>query len=81
MLTRHATAALVLMAGLISVSAPHAAKAQGGALAYCKADVQRICPGVAPGGGRLVRCLKEHKNEVSIGCAKELKGIKAKMGG
>jgi len=49
-------------------------------LAYCKADATRICPGVEPGGGRLVGCLKEHENEVSIGCAKALKAIKAKLG-
>jgi hypothetical protein len=37
-------------------------------------------PGVAPGGGKIIGCLKQHENEVSIGCGKELKAIKAKMG-
>ena len=32
-------------------------------LAYCKVDAKRICPGVAPGGGKLAGCLKEHENE------------------
>jgi len=36
--------------------------------------------GITPGGGKLIGCLKEHKDEVSIGCAKTLKGIKEKMG-
>ena len=49
------------------------------ALAYCKADAQRLCAGTQPGGG-LVKCLKAHENEVSIGCAKELKKVKAEMG-
>jgi hypothetical protein len=57
-----------------------AATAQGGPLAACKADVKKICLGVAPGGGRLIKCLKQHENDVTIGCAKELKAIKAKMG-
>jgi hypothetical protein len=80
MLTRHVTAASVLGVVLISLSGPQAAKAQRGALAACKADAEKICPGVAPGGGKLIECLKQHENDVTIGCAKELKAIKAKMG-
>jgi hypothetical protein len=34
----------------------------------CQADVQKLCPGVQPGGGRIVACLKEHKDDVSDGC-------------
>ena len=51
-----------------------------GPLAYCRADAERLCPGVQPGGGAIKKCLKEHENEVSIGCAKELKKLKAEMG-
>jgi hypothetical protein len=49
-------------------------------LAYRKADVHRLCAGIRPGGGRLAQCLKAHGNEVSIGCAKELKQMKSRMG-
>jgi hypothetical protein len=55
-----------------------AAEAQD--LAHCKADAERICPGVAPGGGKLIACLKQHQDDVSIGCGKALKAIKTKMG-
>jgi hypothetical protein len=48
---------------------------------YCKPDAERLCPGVAPGGFRIARCLKAHKMEVSVGCAKTLQSIKARMGG
>ena len=65
---------------LIFISLPGSAQAQGGPLAYCKADAARLCPGVQPGGGKLLGCLKQHENEVSIGCAKELKAVKTKMG-
>ena len=47
---------------------------------YCKADAERLCPGVEPGGGRIVKCLKAHKMEVSIGCGKAIQHIKAEMG-
>jgi Cysteine rich repeat len=80
MFTRQVTAASVLAVLLISISGPQAAKAQGGRLAACKADAERICPGVTPGGGKLIQCLKQHQDDVTIGCAKELKAIKTKMG-
>jgi Cysteine rich repeat len=56
------------------------ALAQAGAMSYCKADVARLCPGVQPGGGRIVGCLKAHKMEVSVGCAKAIQQMKAEMG-
>jgi len=43
---------------------------------YCKADVARLCPKVQPGGGRIKGCLMEHKNEMSVGCAKALQELK-----
>jgi hypothetical protein len=64
-----------------AASAPAAcAQAQAHAFVYCKADAQRLCAGIQPGGGRIAKCLKAHENEVSIGCAKELKKIKSQMG-
>ena len=43
---------------------------------YCRADVERLCPKVPPGGGRIKACLMEHKNEISVGCAKALQALK-----
>ena len=34
----------------------------------CAGDVQRLCAGVQPGGGRLVACLKQNQQQVSQGC-------------
>ncbi len=60
---------------------PAAAVAAGGGLmTYCKADVERLCAGVEPGGSRIVKCLKEHKEEMSVGCAQALQKLKAGMG-
>lgn len=84
LLRNFATASLaVALIALVNQHAVHAQEATGrtgGALAACKADAERICPGVKPGGGRLIGCLKEHENDVTIGCAKELKAVKSKMG-
>ena len=71
------TSASILAMGALVASPLNAAEPS---FVYCKEDIARLCPGVAPGGGRILGCLKQHENEVSIGCAKELKAIKAKMG-
>ena len=44
----------------------------------CKADIEKLCPGVKPGEGRIVSCLKEKQNEVSDACKAKLKEHKAK---
>jgi hypothetical protein len=77
MLIRQLAVASLLSVAVISPGSTQAAKAP---LALCKADAERICPGVAPGGGKIIACLKQHKDEVSIGCAKALKAMKTKMG-
>jgi hypothetical protein len=64
----------------LTLSAPNALAQQAEAMKYCKADVARLCPGVQMGGGRIIACLKEHKMEVSVGCAKFLQAMKAKIG-
>ncbi|HMD06554.1 MAG TPA: cysteine rich repeat-containing protein [Candidatus Acidoferrum sp.] len=38
--------------------------------AACAEDAQKLCAGVQPGGGRIVACLKEHKDSLSDGCRK-----------
>ena len=79
MTIRKLAAAAASAIALISLST--IAEAQMAELTkYCKPDVERLCTGVQPGGGRIVKCLKAHKMEVSVGCAKTLQGIKAEMG-
>jgi len=34
----------------------------------CKDDVEKHCKDVKPGGGRILRCLKEHEADLSAGC-------------
>jgi len=34
----------------------------------CASDVKTLCPDVQPGGGRILACLKEHKESVSDPC-------------
>jgi len=78
---RHlAIASTLSLAALVS-AAPSALAQQAEAMKFCKADVARLCPGVQMGGGRIIACLKAHKMEVSVGCAKAIQAMKGKMGG
>jgi cysteine rich repeat protein len=43
----------------------------------CRTDVEKLCPAVQPGGGRIIACLKQHKDEVSAGCKQAI--VKARQ--
>jgi hypothetical protein len=43
-------------------------QAAADARAACGPDIQKLCTGVQPGGGRILACLKQHKDQVSDGC-------------
>ena len=34
----------------------------------CEADFQQFCSGVAPGGGRIIACLREHVYKLTPQC-------------
>lgn len=34
----------------------------------CRADAQKVCAGVQPGGGRVLDCLTQHEAELSPDC-------------
>ena len=61
---------------LIMFSAQAEEKEMRGA---CRADLQKLCKGVQPGGGRLVMCLKQHESEVSPGCREAMAEAKQEV--
>ena len=36
----------------------------------CQADSRKLCNGIIPGGGRILACLNQHRNELNQICAK-----------
>src|SRR5580658_6679626 len=44
--------------------------------AACAEDAQKLCATVPPGGGRIIACLKEHKDSLSDRC-KQAAGLSA----
>lgn len=59
-----------LVAAALALAAfPAPALAQTAAeRAACKADFEKYCPGVQPGGGRIVECLSAHLDELTPQC-------------
>ena len=59
---------------LLSASAAMAQMRQGAMAAAqaCKPDIAQFCSQVAPGGGRLKACMKEHLRELSEPCKEAL---------
>lgn len=42
---------------------------------YCKPDIERLCPNVEPGGGRIKECLRAQKEQMTVGCAQALQKL------
>ncbi len=45
----------------------------------CAEDAAKLCKGVQQGEGRVARCLKEHANELSPACKKNIAEMKEKV--
>lgn len=43
----------------------------------CHADMENFCHDVKKGGGRVMKCMKEHKDQLSAGCKAEIEEKKA----
>ncbi len=54
--------------------------ARGELATACHDDVQQLCAGVAPGGGRIAGCLREHATKVSPACKQAIAKAKARGG-
>jgi hypothetical protein len=43
---------------------------------FCKADMDKFCKDVEPGGGRKLKCLDQHKSELSKECIDHLNAVR-----
>ena len=58
-------AILVSSSGLLLAADP---PGSSGPRAACQGDVDKLCPGVQPGGGRIIACLHQNEDKVSAAC-------------
>lgn len=69
-MTRILLAVITFAAGfLTAASAQNLTAAQRTA---CKADYEKYCSGVTPGGGRIIACLNKQRDALSDACKKVL---------
>jgi hypothetical protein len=47
------------------------------AIQACRNDLQRFCPGVQPGGGRIAQCARQHFRQFSGECSQALLAVRA----
>jgi hypothetical protein len=45
----------------------------------CRADVQKYCPDIEPGGGRFLQCLEQHSDELSGACRQHVQHKQAAL--
>lgn len=75
---RTLTAALMLVLATGSLHAQQMSREEAQKLrAACEADIRRLCPGISPGGGRLMACVREKPDQLSRPCAEALKAAAA----
>jgi hypothetical protein len=68
---RSLTLLLVAGASISAQSVPAGDQTSLAAIrAACAEDAQKLCANVPPGGGRIIACLKEHKDSLSDRCRK-----------
>jgi hypothetical protein len=60
-------AAALLLSSLKSALAQEITAAERTA---CQADYDKYCKGTFPGGGRIIRCLAGHYDDLAAGCKK-----------
>jgi hypothetical protein len=72
--------ALILLAVVLASGTSRAADqpAGNGPRAACKAEVEKLCSGIEPGGGRIVACLRQNDAQLSAPCKEALAQARAR---
>lgn len=71
---------IAMLLGAVLLCAPvlgHADEAAG-SQGPCKADYEKFCKDVKPGHGRIIKCMNEHKDDLSAECKEKIAARKEK---
>jgi hypothetical protein len=60
-----------------SAPSPETANARQAIRQACAGDAANFCKDVQPGGGRILKCLKDHQSEISQGCKNAWESLRA----
>lgn len=70
------TVVIVVAALWTGLALAAAGAAQGQGQVPCADDAAKFCRDVQPGGGRIMKCMKEHENELSPACKERVAEMK-----
>jgi len=73
-MVRATLAAAFVVAALMLTLSVAGAQDRGAAREACKADYQKFCDGVMPGGGRIKKCLNDNFSALSEPCRQVVAG-------
>ncbi len=45
----------------------------------CHDEIQKLCKGIRPGGGRIVQCLRQHESELTPACKEHISKPRGRM--
>jgi Cysteine rich repeat len=68
-----AAMALSLIGSDSALAQPNSA---GAVRAACGADIRSLCAGIQPGGGRIIQCMREKRDQLSAGCKDALTAVR-----
>ena len=67
-------AAIVVAVALSGLASAQSSAPRGA----CKADYDKFCAGIAPGGGKIIACLEAKRDQLSASCKTALDSRKKK---
>ena len=72
--------ALAWLAGAAMMLGGLVVAADAKAPVACRADIEKLCSKVEPGGARISGCLEAHEAELSPACLRRLDGLEQEVG-
>ncbi|HEY9214150.1 MAG TPA: cysteine rich repeat-containing protein [Ancylobacter sp.] len=77
-MTRLIALTLLLAATVTTASAQQMSRQQLAVVkSACEADIKRVCSGIQPGGGRLLKCMQANPEKISQPCKDTLASVQA----
>jgi hypothetical protein len=65
------------LTSLLAVTQAEAASDTANARSACRSDYTQYCKGTTPGGGRIIKCLADHADQLSPSCKSAMADAKA----
>ncbi len=77
MIIRTLAIGALLVVGTVGIASAQDKAAMQAAQKACMPDAKALCSGVAPGGGRIIKCLQANMSQVSDVCKQALVAVQA----